>query len=394
MADKRDYYEVLSLTRSATADDIRKAYRRLAMQYHPDKNPDNKEESEVRFKEISEAYEVLSDEDKRHRYDQFGHQGMKSSFGPGGFDFQRDFTHYGDIEDILGSFFGDSGSILDSFLGGGGRRRTSQSGPQQGSDLRFDIEIDLEEAVFGSEREITIPVAEECAECHGTGAAQGSQQEACKHCEGHGFIISGGGFFHVRQACPVCRGAGKIVKHPCRKCGGNGRVKARKEISLKIPKGVDTGSRLRLSGKGEAGVRGAPAGDLYVIIHVKQHALFAREGDDTACTVPVPFDIAALGGEIEVPTFDGYAQLKIPAGTESGKVFRLRNSGMPRVNEYGRGDQHVQVIVNVPSNLTSQQKKILKDCGSAMTRDNYPEAARIRQMAEQFYERKKTLSGG
>lgn len=392
MAEKRDYYEVLGLARTATADDIRKAYRRLAMQYHPDKNPDNKEEAEVRFKEISEAYEVLSDEDKRARYDQYGHQGLKSSFGPGGFDFERDFTHYGDIEDILGSFFGEGSSIFDSFLGGG-RRRSSRGGPQQGADLRFDLEIDLEEAAFGSEREITIPVAEECVECHGSGAAAGSQREVCKHCSGHGVIISGGGFFHVRQACPVCGGAGKIVKNPCRKCGGQGRVKARKVISLKIPKGVETGSRLRLSGKGEAGTSGAPAGDLYVIIHVKDHPLFVRQGDDIGCAMPVPFHIAALGGDVEVPTLEGYVQLKIPPGTESGKVFRLRNRGMPRVSDHGQGDQHVQVVLVVPVNLNSQQKKILKDCGDAMTSENYQEIGRIRQLAEQFYERKKKLDG-
>lgn len=393
MADKRDYYEVLGLARTATADDIRKAYRRLAMQYHPDKNPDNKEEAEVRFKEISESYEVLSDENKRARYDQYGHQGVKSSFGPGGFDFERDFTHYGDIEDILGSFFGEGGgSILDSFLGGG-RRRSSRNGPQQGADLRFDLEIDLEESAFGSEREITIPMAEECVDCHGSGVTPGSQQETCKHCAGQGVIVSGGGFFHVRQACPVCGGAGKIVRNPCRKCGGHGRVKARKTMSLKIPKGVETGSRLRLSGKGEAGMRGAPAGDLYVIIHVKQHPLFSREGEDLACSIPVPFDIAALGGDVDVPTLDGYAQLKIPPGTESGKVLRLRSRGMPLVNDFGKGDLHVQVVVVVPANMTSQQKKILTDCGKALNKDNYPDITRVRQMAEQFYDRKKKLGG-
>ncbi|MEI6971080.1 MAG: molecular chaperone DnaJ [bacterium] len=392
MADKRDYYEVLGLARNASVDDIRKSYRRLAMQYHPDKNPDNKEAAEVRFKEISEAYEVLSDEGKRARYDQYGHQGVKSSFGPGGFDFERDFTHYGDIEDILGSFFGDSGSILDSFLGGG-RRRSSRGGPQQGADLRFDLEIELEEAAFGSEREITIPVADECPDCRGTGAAAGSQREICKQCGGQGVVISGSGFFHVRQACPVCGGAGKIVRNPCKKCGGQGRVKNRKLISLKIPPGVETGSRLRMTGKGEAGTSGAPAGDLYVIIHVKEHQLFVRQGDDIGCTMPIPFDIAALGGEVEVPTLDGFAQLKIPPATESGKIFRLRNRGMPRVSDYGKGDQHVQVVVVVPTGLNSQQKKILNDCGAAMSVENYPDMGRVRGLAEQFYERKSKLGG-
>lgn len=392
MPAKRDYYEVLGLTRNATADDVRKAYRRLAMQYHPDKNPDNKEHAEVRFKEISEAYEVLSDENKRSRYDQYGHQGMRSAFGPGGFDFERDFTHYGDIEDILGSFFGEGSSIFDSFLGGG-RRRASRGGPQQGADLRFDLEIDLEEAAFGSEREITIPVSEECGDCRGSGVAPGSQQEICKHCGGHGVIVSGGGFFHVRQACPVCGGVGKIVRNPCGKCGGHGRIKARKSITLKIPKGVETGSRLRLSGKGEAGARGAPAGDLYVIIHVKQHPLFVREGDDTASTIPVPFDIAALGGDVDVPTVDGYAQLRIPPRTESGKVFRLRNKGMPRVNDRGRGDHHVQTLVVVPSGLSGEQARILRDLGASMKEENYPDVQRVQQLAAQFYDRKKKLGG-
>lgn len=389
MAAKRDYYEVLGLARNASADEVRKTYRRLAMQYHPDKNPDNKAAAEEKFKEISEAYEVLSDENKRRQYDQYGHAGLKSAFGPGGFDFERDFTHFGDIEDVLGSIFGGGGGIFDSFFGG--QRRASQRGQHQGNDLRFDLEIDLEEAAFGSEREITLPVSEECVACHGAGTAPGSQKETCRHCNGHGAVISGGGFFQVRQTCPVCGGAGKIVANPCRTCNGTGRTSGRKRITLKLPKGVDTGSRLRLSGRGEPGMRGGPAGDLYVVVHVRPHNLFERHEDDIVCAMPISLEVAALGGDVEVPTIDGYAQLKIPPGTESGKVFRLRGRGMPHVDGRGQGDQHVQVTVEVPSNLTSQQKKLLKDFCAASNPDNYPGAAGVRKLAAEFYEKRKQL---
>ncbi|TFH18298.1 MAG: molecular chaperone DnaJ [Lentisphaerales bacterium] len=386
MATKRDYYEVLGIGRSAGPDEIKKVYRKLAMQFHPDRNPGNKD-AENRFKEVSEAYEVLSDADKRKKYDQFGHDGLKSAFGPGGFDFSRDFTHSQDIEDILSSVFG-GGSVFDNLFGGGrGRQR---GGPQRGADLRFDLEIDFEESAFGSEREITLPISEECKTCHGSGSKPGTKKETCRQCNGHGVVVSGGGLFQMRQTCPVCGGAGKMITEPCSTCGGQGRTKARRRVILKIPKGVETGSRLRLSGKGESGSSGGPSGDLYVVIHVKAHSLFERADDDLLCHVPVPIETAALGGEVRVPTLEGYAKLKIAAGTQPGKVFRLRNKGMPRVNGYGKGDLHAQITVEVPSHLSSHQKKLLKELQDT-TADNYPAIAKLNSAVDEFYERKAQL---
>ena len=281
MANKQDYYELLGASRSASPEELKKAYRKLAMKYHPDRNAGDKA-AEEKFKELSEAYEILSDPKKRQQYDQYGHDGLKSQFGPGGFDFGRDFTHGADLQDILGNLFGGGGGgggggMFDDFFGGGGRRQGSRpGGPQQGADLRFDIEIDFEEAAYGSEREITLPVSVQCDPCTGSGVTPGSKRETCRQCGGQGSVISGGGFFQVRQTCPVCGGQGTMVTNPCKKCGGTGRVKTRKRITLKIPHGVETGSRLRLTGKGEGGVRGGPAGDLYVVIRVKAHTLFRR----------------------------------------------------------------------------------------------------------------------
>ena len=391
MANKRDYYEVLGVQRDASEADIKKAYRKLAMQYHPDRNPGDKE-AENKFKETSEAYEVLSDSGKRKQYDQFGHDGLKSTFGPGGFDFSRDFTHYADLEDLFGDIFGDGGGVFETFFGGGaGRQRSSREGPQRGADLRFDLEIDFEEAAFGSEREITLPMTDECGECHGSGVAPGSRRETCKHCGGHGVVVSGGGFFQMRQTCPVCGGAGSMISNPCRACGGSGRVRSRKRLVLKVPRGVETGSRLRLTGKGESGARGGPPGDLYVILHVRPHPLFERDGDDLICKVPIPFHVASLGGEVQVPTLDGFAMLKIAAGTESGNVFRMRNKGMPRLNGYGRGDQHVMVQIEVPVRLNSKQKKLIKDMEDMSLPDNYPMLDQVNRMAGELYERKRKL---
>jgi len=387
---KEDYYKLLGVERSASADEIKKAYRKLAMKYHPDKNPDDAE-AEAKFKDISEAYEVLSDADKRRQYDRFGHEGMKSAFGPGGFNFARDFTHASDLHDILGSIFGDGGSIFDEFFGGGGRRRSRGSGPRQGADLRFDLEIDLEEAAFGSRREITLPISEECGKCDGSGVAPGSSKETCKHCGGRGGVVTGGGFFQVRQTCPICGGAGMIVTKPCKTCQGSGRVKARKRLTLRIPKGVETGSRLRLAGKGEGGIKGGPAGDLYVVLHVAEHEVFGRRGDDLICEVPVPFDVAATGGTIQVPTIDGYAKLKLSSGTEAGKVFRLRGKGMPNVDGYGRGDLHVRVMPEVPVKLSSAQKKLLKELGGLNQDSNYPQAKALREKMDEFFERRDAM---
>ena len=389
MAKKQDYYELLGVSRDASADEIKKAYRKLAMKYHPDQNRDNEEAEQV-FKQLSEAYEVLSDPQKKQQYDQFGHDGLKSAFGPGGFDFSRDFTHVSDLQDILGSIFGDGGGIFDDLFGAG--RRRSSSGPQRGSDLRFDLEIDLEEAAFGSEREIVLPLSTECKDCKGSGVAPGSRRETCRHCGGRGAVLSGGGFFQMRQTCPVCKGEGELVTHPCGKCRGSGRIRAKRRLNLRIPKGVETGSRLRLTGKGEGGLRGGPAGDLYVILRVREHDVFRRQGDDLLCEVPVPFEMAALGGEIEVPTVDGFAKLKMGTGTEAGKVFRLRNKGMPNVEGYGRGDLHVRIVPEVPVKLSSQQKKMLKDLAAATGDGNYPRRQKFRKRIERFFERKEQLA--
>ena len=390
MTAKRDYYEVLGVPREASPDDVKKAYRRLAMQCHPDRNQGDKA-AEAKFKEVSEAYEVLSDADKRRQYDQYGHEGLRAAFGPGGFEFSRDFTHLSDLQDLFGSLFGDSGGgIFDDLFGGG--RRQSRTGPQQGADLRFDLEIDFEEAVFGSQREITLPVSEQCPTCQGKGSAPGSSEEACRHCGGRGAVVSSSGFFQVRQTCPVCAGGGRVVTKPCPDCRGAGRQKARKHLTLRIPPGVETGSRLRLAGRGEGGVRGGPPGDLYVILHVKAHEVFQREGSDLLCEVPVPMHIAALGGEVEVPTLDGYARLKIEPGTESGRMFRLRGKGVKSLDGYGHGDLHIRAVVEMPAHLNSVQKKALKAFSDVSTPDNYPIGEKVRELAGAFFARRDKMS--
>ena len=390
MTAKRDYYEVLGVPREAAPDDIKKVYRRLAMQYHPDRNQGDKA-AEARFKEVSEAYEVLSDPDKRRQYDQYGHEGLRSAFGPGGFEFSRDFTHLSDLQDIFGSLFGESsGGLFDDLFGGG--RRQSRTGPQQGADLRFDLEVDFEEAVFGSQREITLPVSEQCPTCQGKGSAPGSTEEACRHCGGRGAVVSSSGFFQVRQTCPACGGGGRVVTKPCPDCRGAGRQKARKHLTLRIPAGVETGSRLRLAGRGEGGVRGGPPGDLYVILHVKAHDVFQREGSDLLCEAPVPMHIAALGGEVEVPTLEGYARLKIEPGTESGRMFRLRGKGVKSLDGYGRGDLHIRALVEMPAHLNSAQKKALKGFSDVSTPDNYPIGAKAREQVEAFFARRDKMA--
>jgi molecular chaperone DnaJ len=389
---ERDYYELLGVPRTATTEEIKKAYRKLAMQFHPDRNPDDKA-AEARFKEVSEAYEVLSDADKRQRYDQFGHEGVKSSFGPGGFEFNRDFTHYNDLQDILGSLFGGGGgSIFDDFLGGGRQRRgASRSGPQPGSDLQYEMEIDLEEAIFGSTRDVKLPMAEDCARCHGSGAEPGSRAETCRRCAGQGVVVSASGFFQVRQTCNACGGTGQVISNPCRECRGAGRRKAERTLSIHIPKGVFTGARLRIPGKGEPGIRGGSAGDLYVVLHVTAHEIFECQDDDLFCEAPVSFEVAALGGEIEVPTPDGIAQLKIEAGTPSGKIYRLKGKGLTLSGRHTRGDLMVKVVVQVPVSLSSAQKKIIKDLQAQTTVSHYPGAKEFTRRMESFYKRKREL---
>ncbi len=390
MTERRDYYQVLDVPRSASPEEIKKAYRRLAMKYHPDRNAGDKE-AEARFKEISEAYEVLSDPEKRRLYDQFGHDGLRSAFGPGGFDFARDFTHFSDLQDVLGSLFGGEGGMFEGLFGSR-RRRAGRTGPQAGADLRFDLEIDFEEAVFGSQREISLPMTDECDRCKGSGGEPGHQEETCRQCGGRGVVVSSSGFFQVRQTCPICAGRGRIMTHPCRDCDGAGRVKIRRRITLKIPPGVDSGARLRLSGKGEGGVRGGPAGDLYVVLTVKPHDVFERQGNDLYCEAPVTIETAALGGDIQVPTLDGWTRLRIDPGTQTGRIVRLRGRGVPDVEGHGRGDLHVRVVVEVPSALSGAQKKLLKELRDMAQDDNYPSARAWRERVEAFWARKERAS--
>ena len=388
MADKRDYYEVLGVAKGATADEIKSAYRKLAMKYHPDRNPDNPEAKE-KFTEISEAYEVLSNPEKRQRYDQFGHQGV--NFGPGGFDFGRDFSHFQDVDlgDILGSIFGGGGGFggFGSFFGGGrGQRRQADSNaPRRGDDMTFRLDIDFDEAVFGSERTLDLTLPSQCPECKGTGAAEGSQRVQCKTCGGRGVVIGGGGFFQVRQTCPTCGGEGTIIEKPCRKCRGSGHVSEQQHIAVKIPAGVDTGSRLRLSGKGGGGLRGGENGDLYILLSVRESDIFEREGQDLFVDVPVSPVTAALGGEVSVPTPEGEAKLKIPAGTDNGKVFRLRGKGIPSLRGGVAGDVDARIVIEVPANLDRRQRELLEEFQKTVKGGTFPQAQTFANRAKVFF---------
>ncbi len=365
---KRDYYEILGISRSATADEIKKAYRNLALKYHPDRvSADKKKESEEKFKEMSEAYEVLMDPQKKALYDQYGHQGVDPSFshkGGGGFDFRQDFHHFDDLKDIFGGAdvsdllrgFGFGGDIFGQSSGG-----QRHGGGRRGSDLEYQLEISFEEAAFGGEETITIPRYESCQECGGTGAKPGTKQETCRQCGGRGQVSASRGFFNLVQTCPACNGAGAVIKTPCPACGGRGRVKIKRNIKVKIPAGVDTGSHLRIQGEGEAGEKGGRHGDLYILIHVRPHELFERHEADIYCEVPISYATAVFGGEIEVPTLEGKVMMKIPAGTQAGRTFRLRNKGIAHLHDYGRGDELVKIQIDVPTDLTADQKKALKE---------------------------------
>ena len=395
MAEKRDYYEVLGVAKSATADEIKSAYRKLAMKYHPDRNPDNPEAKE-KFTEISEAYEVLSNPEKRQRYDQFGHQGV--NFGPGGFDFKRDFSHFQDVDlnDILGSIFGSMGgggfSGFGDFFGGGRRSRQTAdpNAPRRGEDMTFRLDIDFDEAIFGSERTLELTLPKECEDCHGTGAADGSKRVTCKTCGGRGVVIGGGGFFQVRQTCPTCGGEGTVIEKPCRKCRGTGHVTAPQKIALKIPAGMEHGSRLRLAGKGGGGLRGGENGDLYVQLGVRASEIFERDGLDLFVDIPVSPIVAALGGVVSVPTPDGEAQLKIPAGTPNGKTFRLRGKGI-RSFRGTVGDLEARLVFEVPTNLNRRQKEALEEFTSVAEAGNFPQAQTLANRAKIFYSHRDKL---
>lgn len=345
---KKDFYDILGVNRDASDDEIKKAYRKLAMKYHPDRNPDSKE-AEEKFKEAKEAYEILSDGQKRAAYDQYGHAGVDPNMGGGAGG--QGFGGFGDaFGDIFGEIFGSHGGR------GGGR-----SGVYRGADLRYNLEVSLEEAARGTETRIRIPTMEDCGTCGGTGAKPGTKPVTCTTCNGVGQVRMQQGFFSIQQTCPKCHGTGKMVKDPCNDCHGAGRVKGSKTLQVKIPAGIDEGDRIRLAGEGERGQGGGPPGDLYVQIHIKPHAVFQREGDDLHCEMPIGFATAALGGEIEIPTLDGVAKIKIPAETQTGKVFRLRGKGIKGVRSSYPGDLMCHVVVETPVNLTARQRELLKE---------------------------------
>ncbi len=340
---KRDYYEVLGVGRDATEAELKKAYRRVAMKHHPDRNPDNKD-SEDKFKEANEAFEVLSDPEKKARYDQYGHAGVNPQGGGGA----------GDFGDIFSDIFGD-------IFGAGGGGRGGRSGVRKGADLRYNLELELESAVKGTTVKIRIPTAVNCGTCGGTGAKKGSSPVDCSTCNGIGQVRMQQGFFSVQQTCPRCQGSGKQIKDPCNTCHGRGQVEEQKTLSVKVPAGVDDGDRIRLTGEGQAGVNGGPPGDLYVQVHMRPHKLFVRDGRDLHCEIPISFVDAALGGELEVPTLDGRVKLKIPAETQTGKLFRLRGKGVTSVRGGPPGDLLCRVVVETPVKLTRRQKEILQE---------------------------------
>jgi len=352
---KRDYYEVLGVNRDADAEAIKKAYRKLAMKHHPDRNPDDKS-AEEKFKEAKEAYEILTDAQKRAAYDQYGHAGVDASAGGG-----RGGAGSSGFSDAFGDIFGD---IFGQARGG------SRSGVYRGADLRYNLEITLEQAARGTETKIRIPTAENCETCHGSGSKPGTQPKTCPTCEGHGQVRVQQGFFSIQQTCPKCHGTGKFIADPCGSCHGAGRIKKHKTLSVKIPAGVDEGDRIRLSGEGEPGVNGGPPGDLYVQMQVKPHAVFQRESNDLHCEMPVSFATAALGSEIDIPTLDGQAKIRIPAETQSGKIFRLRGKGIKGVRSHTHGDLMCHVVVETPVHLTERQKELLREFEAISLKDS------------------------
>lgn len=381
-ATKRDYYEVLGVERGASEDEIKRAYRKLAVKVHPDKNPGDPQ-AEDKFKELGEAYDVLMDANKRAAYDRYGHAAFAQ--GTGGFGRGGGFHDPFDIfrEVFGGGAGGMGGGIFETFFGGGAT--VDREGRQRGSDLRYDMQITLEEAAFGTEKEIEVRKLDACEKCDGKGAEEGSRAINCPTCGGRGQVISSRGFFQVSQTCPRCRGAGQIIEKPCRACGGEGRLELTSRIKLKIPAGIADGSRLRSSQNGEAGIRGGPPGDLYVVIHVKEHEIFQRDEDDLYCELPVPFTVAALGGEVAVPTLEGKANLKVPAGTQSGQVFKLRGKGIANVNGRERGDLLARLLVEVPTRLNGEQRRKLEEFAELCGEENTPLHKSFFDRAKEFF---------
>jgi molecular chaperone DnaJ len=349
---KRDYYDILGVQKGASADELKKAYRKLAMQYHPDRNPGDAE-AEARFKEVGEAYEVLKDEQKRAAYDRFGHEAFEQG-GMGGAGGMGGGAGFGGFTDIFEEMFGD-------FMGGGGGRRGGQRS-QRGSDQRYNMEISLEDAFKGRQVEIKVPTSVPCDSCDGSGAADGARPTACGTCGGDGKVRASQGFFTIERTCPTCMGQGTTIDKPCQKCSGSGRMHKDKALNVNIPKGVEEGTRIRLSGEGEAGLRGAPPGDLYIFLSIAPHPIFERDSTDLFCRVPIAMADAALGGDIEVPTVEGgRAKVKVPEGTQTGQRFRLRGKGMPALRSEARGDMYIELAVETPRNLTKRQKELLKE---------------------------------
>ena len=351
---KEDYYELLGVARNASEDEIKKSFRRLAMKYHPDRNRDNPQ-AEEQFKKIKEAYDVLSDAKKRSAYDQFGHAGLEAGMGggAGGFSYTAE-----NFSEIFGDVFGD-------IFGGGGSRKRGRA--QRGADLRYNLEVTLEEAVSGTEVKIRVPTQISCTECNGSGAKKGTTPVTCTTCQGHGVVRMQQGFFAVQQTCPTCRGTGQQIKDPCRVCNGHGRVQETKTLSVKIPAGVDSGDRIRLGGEGEVGEGGGPAGDLYVQIAVREHPIFTRDGANLYCEVPISFPTACLGGDLEVPTLDGKVVLKIPAETQTGRLFRLRNKGVKPVRGGAQGDLLCRVRIETPIHLNREQLELIKKLDESLS---------------------------
>ena len=394
MAEKRDYYEVLGVAKGASADEIKSAYRKLAMKYHPDRNPGDKA-AEEKFKEAAEAYDVLHDPEKRQRYDQFGHQafdGGAGGFGAGGMNMDDIFSMFGDIFGGRGGGGGFGG--FEGFFGGGGgrsRRAADPNAPRRGDDMTFRLDIDFDEAIFGSERTLELTLPAQCPECKGSGAAAGSKRVTCKTCGGAGAVIGGSGFFQVRQTCPTCGGEGSVIEKPCKKCRGTGHVNTPQKIALKIPAGVDNGSRLRLAGKGAGGLRGGENGDLYVLLGVRESDIFGRDGLDLGVDIPVSPVTAALGGTVSVPTPEGEAQLKIPAGTPNGKVFRLRGKGVPNLRGGAAGDLDARIVFEVPANLDRKQREALENFQKLVSGGTFPQQQSFANKTRIFFSHRDKL---